>query len=436
LSRASALDGPARGGMLASVRGNPRFGRLWLSNLFFFGGAWTQTLVLGWFIFETTQSEFAVALFTTARMAPMLAGPFAGAFADRHDRTTLLIVANWWALAASIVLAALVSADLAPYWALLAGGLAIGLAQSPSQPARSSLVLDLVGREHLSNANALNSLAMNATQVVGPALGGVLIGLVGVPVTLWISTAWYAIALVSVLPLRGAGTVLAPGTESATRMVISGLRIISRNRLAATVLLITVAANIFIWPVFQSFMPVFAEQSLGLGAGGLGVLLTCAGVGGLIGSLIIARLGDFRYKGGVFLFGTLAWALLWAVFAQSRSVVLSCALMAAIGVLGSTFGVLQTTLLLMTTRPSVHGRALGLQELAIGAMPLASVALGAIAQHVGTPWTTTMAALLLVGCLAALAVATPALLPYSGTPRVRRLAASDDIPDMPHAYGR
>lgn len=103
-------------------------------------------------------------------------------------------------------------------------------------------------------------------------------------------------------------------------------------------------------------------------------------------------------------------------------------LMAAIGVLGSAFGVLQTTLLMMTTRPSMHGRAPGLQELAIGAMPLASVALGAIAQHVGAPLATTVAALLLAGCLVALAVATPALLPYSGTPRLRTLARSDEAP--------
>jgi MFS family permease len=422
--------------VLASVHGNPKFRLLWLSNLFFFGGAWTQTLVLGWFIFTTTQSEFDVALFTTARMAPMLAGPFTGAFADRHNRPRLLIVATCWALGASIVVAALVSADLAPFWALLLGGLAIGLAQSPSQPARSSLVLDLVGREHLSNANALNSMAMNATQVIGPALGGVMITLMGVPTTLWISAAWYAIALVTVLPLRGTGTVHASGAESTARMVASGLRAIARNRLAATVLLVTVAANVFLWPVYQSFMPVFAEESLGMGAGGLGALLTCAGAGGLVGSLVIARMGDFRYKGGVFVFGTLAWALLWAIFGMSRSPVLSFVLMAGIGVLGAAFGVLQTTLLLMTTGPAVHGRALGLQELAIGAMPLASVALGAIAQHVGAPLTTTVAALLLATCLVALAVVTPTLLPYSGRPPVRRIAGSDDLPVADGAAAR
>lgn len=406
------------------MRGNPKFRLLWLSNLFFFGGAWTQTLVLGWFIFTTTQSEFAVALFTTARMAPMLAGPFAGALADRYDRAKLLIVAGWWALGASVAVAVLVTAGLAPLWVLLVGGLAIGLAQSPSQPARSSLVVDLVARQQLSNANALNSMAINATQVIGPALGGVLISLVGVPVTLWISAAWYAVALVTVLPLRGFAGVPVRSGESTVRMVTVSLRLIGRNRLAATVLLITVAANIFIWPVYQSFMPVFAEDSLGMGAGGLGALLTCAGAGGLIGSLIIARMGDFRYKGGLFVFGTMAWALLWAVFGQSTSLALSFALMAAIGVLSSAFAVLQTTLLLMTTRPSLHGRALGLQELAIGAMPLASIGLGAIAQQVGAPLTTTVAGLLLAVCVVVFAVAVPSLLPYSGTSADKRIAGS------------
>src|SRR5690606_13482070 len=138
-------------------------------------------------------------------------------------------------------------------------------------------------------------------------------------------------------------------------------------------------ANTLVWPIFQSFMPVFAERSLGLGAAGLGALLTCAGVGGLLGSVVIASLGDMRAKGAVFVLGTLAWAVCWGGFALARQVPLAFALIVLIGVFSAAFGVLQTTLLLLATEPAVHGRALGLQELAIGIMPLAALVLGQVA---------------------------------------------------------
>ncbi|TDO56176.1 transmembrane secretion effector [Kribbella sp. VKM Ac-2571] len=301
--------GTAVGRTLGALRDNRAFRLFWFSNLFFFGGVWTQTLVLGWLAWETTHSDFAVAVYTSVRLAPLLLGPFAGAFADRHNRVRLLIVAASWALVAVSAVATLAS------------------------------------------------------------LG---------------------------------------------KAVTSGLRDLARNRLASTVLLITLAANTLLWPVAQSFMPVFAQESLGLDAAGLGWLLTCAGVGGLTGSLVIAWLGDFRFKGGMFVVGTAIWGTLWSLFALSHDTMVSFVLMTAIGVMSAAFGVLQTTLLLMTTDESLHGRALGVQELAIGIMPLASLALGVFAEHYGVGITTFVSAVLLVAAVAALGLWTPKLLRYSG----------------------
>ena len=402
------------GRTLGSLRENRPFRLLWFSNMFFFGGVWTQTLVLGWLAWETTHSDFLLAVFGAVRLAPLLLGPFAGAFADRHNRVRLLVIACSWALAAVSVVATLASLGRASYGVLLVGGLALGLAQSPSQPARASLVLDLVGRQNLSNANALNSMALNMTQVIGPAAGGLLITALGAPAALWVSTIWYAVSLVLLLPLRGLGQVVHEHTGSSVRMVVSGLRAICRNRMAATVLLVTLAANTLVWPIAQSFIPVFAQESLGLDAAGLGWLLTCSGLGGLTGSLVIAWLGDFRFKGGLFVFGTAAWGAMWALFAMSRSTAASFVLMTAIGVLSAAFGVLQTTLLLMTTDVRLHGRALGVQELAIGVMPATSLVLGAFAQHFGISATAFVSATLLVLLMFALAAWTPQLLRYGG----------------------
>jgi len=403
--------GPAAA--FSSLRGNRPFQLLWASNLFFFGGVWTQTLVLGWLAFELTRSELLVAVFSAARLAPLLLGPVAGALADRHDRVRLLIVACSWAAGAVAVVATLATAGLLPYWGLVVGGFAIGVAQSPSQPARMSLVLDLVGRENLSNANALNSMALNMTQVIGPALGGAMIAAIGAPAALWVSTAWYVLSLVLLLPLRRVRprtVAVVHATTSVLGMVAGGFRAIAGNRLAVAVLLVTLAANVFLWPVYQSFMPVFAAESFGLDAAGLGALLTCAGIGGLVGSLVIAALGDFRFKGALFVLGTTAWGVAWAAFSLVTTPAPAFVLMAVIGLAGAAFGVLQTTLLLLTTEPALHGRALGLQELVIGVMPAATLAIGAVAEHVGVPRTALGASLALVVVLGVLMLATPELL--------------------------
>jgi MFS family permease len=404
--------GPLR--FLTSFRGSRQFRFLWISNLFFFGGTWTQTLILAWLVYETTDSKFLLALFSAVRLAPLLLGPFSGVISDRFDRVRLLITACLWGLCAVAAIATMASLGHTPYWALVLGGLAVGLAQSPSQPSRASLVLELVGRENLSNANALNSMAINMTQVVGPALGGAMISHFGAPAALWISTGWFGISLLALMPLRSLKSTRLAHQESAFAMLAGGFRTVLSNRLSAAVLSVTLAANILIWPVYQVFIPIFAKDVLGMGAGGLGWLLTCSGVGGLTGSIIIASLGDFRFKGGLFVFGTATWGVLWALFSQSETPALSFVLMGCIGLMSASFGVLQTTLLLMTTPPKMQGRALGMQELAIGIMPVSSLLLGGVAEEFGVSATTFVSALTLTAVMLALAARVPALIRYSG----------------------
>lgn len=395
----------------------PRYRLLWLSNLFFFAGVWTQTLVLGWFVFEITRSEFSVAVFTAARLAPMVLGPLAGVVSDRSDRVKLLLIASAWAFGVMAMIAALVSVDLISYWGLVFGGLAIGMAQSPSQPARFTLVADFVDRQSLSNANALNSIVMNMTQVIGPAIGGAMVAAFGVAVALWISAAWYLISFLLLWPLRKAATKpTAHVAEPLVALLTTGFRAVFSNRLASAVLLITFVANIFLWPIYAAFMPIFAKVHLGLDAEGLGWLLTCSGAGGLAGSLVIAALGDFKLKGASFVIGTALWGALWAAFALSSCVPLSFALMAAIGIAASPFGIMQTTLLLMMTEPCVQGRVMGLQELTIGVMPFATLVLGIEAEMFGMTTVALANGLLLVLFLAGVVIKVPELLRYSGRP--------------------
>jgi MFS family permease len=301
------------------------------------------------------------------------------------------------------------------FWELVVGGFLIGLAQSPSQPARFTLVSDIVDREYISNANALNAMALNMTQVIGPGIGGAMIGLFGPSTALWLTAVWYPLSFVSLWPIRDVGRVVrGAGHPSAVGQLVEGLRIVLSDRFMASVLFVSLVANIFLWPVYQAFMPVFAKDVLHLGPGGLGALLTCSGVGALIGSLAIAFLGDFRRKGALFIYGTAAWGACWALFALSRTAPLSFVLMVAVGLASSAFGVLQSTLLLMVAPAEVRGRAMGLQELAIGILPVATLLHGAVAAVIGVPASTATSGVLLLLLMLWLAVRVPGLRRFSG----------------------
>lgn len=393
----------------------PRYRLLWISNLFFFAGVWTQTLVLSWLVFEITRSEFSVAVFTAARLSPMMLGPLSGVISDRFNRPRLLLIASGWAFAVIAFIAVLTALDMVNFWGLVFGGFCIGLAQSPSQPARFTLVADLVDRESLSNANALNSIVLNMTQIIGPALGGVMIAAFGAAAALGISALWYLISFIALWRIRHVKNMHGAGQrENLRALLVSGFHAVLTNRLVSCVLLITFVANVCLWPIYQGFMPVIAKQHLGLSPSGLGWLLTCAGVGGLIGSLIIASLGDFRLKGGLFVVGTATWALLWALFAATSWVPASFVLMAMIGMAAAPFAVLQTTLLLMMVPPNVQGRVMGIQELTIGIMPLASLLIGVFAELIGIVHVAMINGSLLALFLVVLAIRVPALLRYSG----------------------
>lgn len=393
----------------------PNYRRLWISNLFFFAGLWTQTLVLGWLVFDITRSEFSVAVFTAARLTPLMLGPLSGVISDRFDRVRLLLIAAGWAFCTMSVIATLVSLGLITYWGLVVGGFCIGMAQSPSQPARYALASELVERDSLSNANALNSIVMNMTQIVGPALGGAMIAAFGAAVALWVSAFWYLFSFLALWRLRGVGR---PGVRHAEETLLAsltgGMKAVFSSRLASAVLLTTLISNILIWPLQAAFMPVLAKVHLGLDAEGLGWLMTCAGIGGLTGSLTLAALGDFRFKGGIFLVGTTCCGLLWAAFALSTWLPLSFLIMAAIGLGAAPFGVMQTTLLLLMTEPRVQGRVMGLQELTIGVLPLATVILGAAAQRFGIAAVALVDGLLLATLVIILTIRVPELLRYSG----------------------
>jgi MFS family permease len=395
----------------APVRNNRQFRLFWLSSIVYFSGFWAQTVVLAWLAFDITGSEFAVAAFTAARFAPLLFGPIGGLIADAANRPRILMLSNLVALTIAGATALLASLDVIVYWHVLVSGFLIGMTQAPLQPTRFTLLMDIVQRDEFSSANAMNMAAMMGSRIAAPAAAGALIAIYGADIALWFSALWYIPAAYLIQRVaEPRGRDFRSTSAGVLADLADGFRLAVSSRALGAVLLVSVAANLFAWPVVQGFMPIFAEDVLSVGAAGLGVLVAAHGAGAMVGAVLIAALGDFPRKGQLFLVSTGVFGLLLIPFALTESMPVAVVLMVSAGLASAGFGVMQSTLTLLLAPEEARGRVTGMLMLSIGVLPLSTLALGAIAGAVGVVPTTVAAGIMLAISVVVLAGALPELL--------------------------
>ena len=393
---------------LTPLRAHPDFRRLWWSTLFASSAWWAQNVVLAWLAFDLTGSELAVSAAAAAGFAPMLLGPLGGLLADRIHRPRLLIGAQLLALAAGAAIALLVTFDRAAYWHVLVAAWVIGMTMAPLQPTRFTLTIDLVGEARVSSANAVNAVGMLGSRMVVPAAAGGLIATFGADAALWFSAAWYIPAS---WPLLRIDDRRGPGEAASTALggIAYGFRHALASRALRSLLVVTVLANVFAWPVILGFLPVFAEEVFEVGAGGLGLIVGVNGLGALLGALGIASLGDFRGKGALYLAATALFGGALAAFAVSGTFGLALALIFLAGAGSAGFGVMQSTVTMLLAPPDARGRVLGVLMLSIGVLPGGMLAQGVAASAFGVAATTAASGVLLAVLTAAVAAASPGL---------------------------
>ena len=380
---------------LTPLRAYPDFRALWWSTLYASSAWWAQNVVLAWLAFDLTGSELAVSAAAAAGFAPMLLGPLGGLLADRIHRPRLLIGAQLLALLTGAVIALLVTLDAAEYWHVLVAAAIVGLTMAPLMPTRFTLTIDLVGEQRVSSANAVNAVGMLGSRMVVPAVAGALIATFGADAALWFSAAWYIPASWPLLRVRDdrRGHASAPGP--ALGEIAQGFRYALANRALRALLMVTVLANMFAWPVILGFLPVFAEEVFDVGAAGLGLIVGVNGLGALLGALGIASLGDFRGKGMLYLVATAVFGLMLAAFAVSGVYALALLLIFIAGAGSAGFGVMQSTLTMLLAPADARGRVLGVLMLSIGVLPAAMLVQGAVASSIGVVATTAVSGVVL-----------------------------------------
>src|SRR5262245_8048514 len=248
---------------------------------------WLETVVVGVVVYRETGSPFLVSLVTMLRLLPMgLFGAFMGAYVERVDRRLMLAAMMGLLVATSSVLAIVAALGALQVWHLAVGALVNGFGWLSDNPLRRTMMGDSVGRERLPRAMALDVLAQNASRMVGPTLGGVMLVTAGIEGAFALCAALYLIAAAAVLAVR-AGLAPAPRAGPVLAQVREGLAAVAADRRLAAILAVTVVYNLFGWP-FTSMIPVIGRDQLALGPEGVGLLTSIDGVGAFVAALLLA----------------------------------------------------------------------------------------------------------------------------------------------------
>ncbi len=364
--------------------GERDFRIFWLGQLVSVTGTWMQTVAQGWLILILTGSPFILGLAAAARSLPVLVLVVpAGIVADRFDRQKIIVATSVVAMVSTGLLAALTIAGSRDVTTVLILAAVLGVTNAFEMPARQSYVSELIGKRHLANAIALNSLLFNAARVVGPAIAGILVALVGPGWAFAINSASYVPVMLSLLLIS---RVHVPRPNIAARLAFPEAMRYLRGEPRVAALLGLLAAQTIFASGHLILAPSLADD-LGQGAEGLGVLLSATGVGAIVGGLALAATHERTERWRVLLVSGLALAagLIGVGLTRSYAITLLCFVLAGWGMV--TMNASSNTLIQTIVPDRLRGRIMSLYTLVLlGLMPAGGLLMGALASGVDSAW--------------------------------------------------
>lgn len=390
-------------GTFRSLR-NYNFRLFWFGQLISLVGTWMQAVGQAWLVLELTHSPLVLGTVTALQFLPVLVLTlFAGVFVDRVAKRRLLLVTQSTALLQALALAVLVSSGLVQLWHVYVLATVLGLVNAFDNPTRQAFIIEMVGREDLVNAVALNSTLFNGARVIGPALGGIVIARVGLAECFYLNASSFLAVLAGLLLMRE-GLLRAPPRRPAGRVLSQLAEGISYAVRTPAVLLIVILMGTLgtFGYNFTVALPLLARNVLNAGAEGFGALSAAMGAGSLAAALALATLR--RTSRRMLFVGAASFTLLEAALAASHWYLLSLAVMVVLGIAGLTFTATANTLLQLNVPDALRGRMLSLYTLLfLGSTPIGGIVTGGLADRWGIQVTLGIEALICaIGVIAGL----------------------------------
>ncbi len=402
---------PAGGEASASAFSYRAYRRYWVGTFAAVFGERFRFIAGLWLVFELTDSPFWLGVVALAQAVPtvLLSVP-AGALADRMESRLILAVTYAVIGLSHLAIALLTIAGLVELWMVIVWAMTVGALASGSTTAQNVLLPRLVDRRAMASAVAYSSAIWQTTRVVGPAVAGVSVALVGSGPSLLAAALGYAlasltIATLSLRPRPGGPSLLRGG-------MWEGARYIARHRVFLAVTGLSFFTSVF-GTSYMILLPIFAEDVLGVGARGFGALEAAAGLGALAGTVVVVRLGAGRHTGRAIIAGAFSFGLLVAAFSATHSLLPGMALLFAAGLMQSVYLNLAMTVIQLLVPDELRGRVMGVWSVTWFLIMVGGFVSGSAATLLGTP--TAIA-------LGALAVSLFAAAVFIFAPELRRLS--------------
>lgn len=364
-------------------------------------GTWVQTTAQLWLVYDLTHSAALLGIFGFANQIPMLVLASVGGYVgDRYSRHRGVIATQTISMLLAFVLAGLTLTHHIGEWSLIGITFLVGIVNAFDVPIRQAFFVEMVGKEDLPNAIALNSSIFNGARVVGPAIAGFAIAWVGEGWCFFLNGVSFFAVILALLAMRLQKLERKPSTESPLQSLLQGFRFAMKDRPTRSALLLLSMLSL-LGLQYSVFMPIFANDVLHSGARGLGVLMSAAGVGAVLGALQFAA--RTTYKGLAKWIATMSivCAIGLIGFSQSHIFWISCVVLFVVGFAATSQMAATNTTVQNRVPDELRGRVMAVYAtMFMGVQPVGALLAGGIAKRIGAPATLAIfGAICLTGSL-------------------------------------
>jgi MFS family permease len=393
-------------GWLHGVVSLPTFRSLQHRNyrLFFFGqilsltGTWMQSMALAWLVYQLTYSSIWLGAIGFLNSIPILFfSMFGGSLADRMSKHRLIIITQVLSLLQALLLSALVLLDFVTIEIVALLAFTLGTINAFDIPARQSFIVELVGKEDLTNAIALNSATFNAARIIGPAAGGLIVALVGVGWCFFLNAVSFFAVIAGLVRMKIPAHVKKQKTITVFQSLAESVRYVQSDRSLVALMTMVAVITIFGWS-YSVLLPIFADEILNIGAVGLGNLLTAVGIGAFISAVSLASF-ESKYRPKTFVYaGISIFVVFVTLFALSTDVSLSVISLIGVGMGLVMFLATANASIQRKVPDEMRGRVMGLYSLIFqGLSPFGSIGMGFLAHVIGARWAVLSGAIICGG---------------------------------------
>ncbi|MHB8577932.1 MAG: MFS transporter [Dehalococcoidia bacterium] len=400
------------GGMFSSLR-HRNYRLLWIGTVVSSSGDWMDIAALYYLVYHLTKDPFYLTAYSLVRAVPILSLTlFGGVLSDRIERRKLLFWTQTLAMILATLLAVLVSGGWITVWEVLVIGFGRGVMMAFNQPARQSLVSELVPVQDLQNAIALSSASFRLTSVLGPSIGAVAIAIAGLQGAFWLNAASFLVLLWCLIAMQFPARVEAIGRAGMLSSLVEGIGYLRRHRQLGPLVLLATMPMVF-GQSYLYILPVFASDVLHVGAVGNSFLVASSGVGGLLCALVIAAAHGCRRRGWLMTVGLIVFGGGLVAFALAKLFWLSLFFLFIAGIGSMAYQTTNSTLVQEIVDPPYRGRVLSTLSLNIGFVPLGTALASTMITLFGAPASEAImgGSLVLVGLWVALWVSRIRALP-------------------------